>query len=351
MRACTLTRGASAPSRRARRPTAASPSARRCPSACARHRVRAPRQHRRRPRGDPPRARLRRGGAARRCAAPARPIAGQRRIGRDHRARPPLPPADGRRSSSPQKEGLALINGSPCAAALVADAALAADAPARAGVRRLRALGRGVPGAARGVRRGARGRSGAIRSETAALRALRRRLVGADADPGEPTRPRSASASSPRVLGQAERSLEAAREAARHVARARSPTTRCSCRPRRQHPRGRVLSTGGYHNSVAPQALNGLAADLGRPRAAGRATRRAALDRAGQAPAAAPRGALEPAAHGDRGLLRGGIGGCPTDAARPQRAGTERRGLAHPSSRGGAPRRPEPRSTPVLRSS
>ena len=61
------------------------------------------------------------------------------------------------------------------------------------------------------------------------------------------------------MLGQAERSLEAAREAAR-TSLGSVTDNPVFLPPSAADPRGRVFSTGGYHNSAAPQALNGLAA-------------------------------------------------------------------------------------------
>jgi histidine ammonia-lyase len=155
------------------------------------------------------------------------------------------------------KEGLALINGAPCAAALIADAALSAG-------NRLSLAYDAFALSVEAFRAPLEAYDEALESlwgdphETAALRALRRRLEGAD--------PARASYQAPvsyrilgRVLGQAERSGKAALQAAR--------SSLCSVTdnpvflpPSPANPRGRVMSTGGYHNSMAPQALNGLAA-------------------------------------------------------------------------------------------
>jgi histidine ammonia-lyase len=156
-----------------------------------------------------------------------------------------------------EKEGLALINGSPCAAALVADAALSAG-------NRLSLAYDAFALSVEAFRAPLEAYDEALEAlwvdahETAALRSLRRRLETAD-----PTR---ASYQAPvsyrilaRTLGQAERSAEAVRAAA--------GSSLCSVTdnpvflpPSPADPRGRVMSTGGYHNSMAPQALNGLAA-------------------------------------------------------------------------------------------
>jgi histidine ammonia-lyase len=156
-----------------------------------------------------------------------------------------------------EKEGLALINGSPCAAALIADAALSAG-------NRLSLAYDAFALSVEAFRAPLEAYDEGLESlwgdthETVALRALRRRLEGAD--------PVRTSYQAPvsyrilaRVLGQAERSAEAAREAARSSLSSVTDNP-VFLPPSPADPRGRVMSTGGYHNSMAPQALNGLAA-------------------------------------------------------------------------------------------
>jgi histidine ammonia-lyase len=156
-----------------------------------------------------------------------------------------------------EKEGLALINGSPCAAALVADAALSATA-------RLEVAYDAFALSIEAFRAPLEAYDEALESlwgdihESAALRALRCRLEGA-----EPTRTSYQAPVSYRILaralGQAERSAEAARDAAR-ISLSSVTDNPVFLPPSPRDPRGRIMSTGGYHNSVAPQALNGLAA-------------------------------------------------------------------------------------------
>jgi histidine ammonia-lyase len=163
-----------------------------------------------------------------------------------------------------EKEGLALINGSPCAAALIADAALSA-------ANRLTLAYDAFALSVEAFRAPLEAYDEALETlwgdahETAALQALRSRLEGAD--------PARTSYQAPvsyrilaRVLGQAERSADAAGEAAGHSLSSVTDNP-VFLPPSPADPRGRVVSTGGYHNSAAPQALNALAvtwADLAR---------------------------------------------------------------------------------------
>jgi histidine ammonia-lyase len=154
-----------------------------------------------------------------------------------------------------EKEGLALINGSPCAAALVADSALAAR-------RRLElaldafALSVEAFGAPLGAYDPAFEMLWDDPYETRALRELRSRL-----DPDAVRRTHQSPVGYRilgRVLGQAERAAAAAEEAA--GISLRSVTDNPVYLPPDGHfADGRVLSTGGYHNAVAPAALHQLA--------------------------------------------------------------------------------------------
>ncbi len=157
-----------------------------------------------------------------------------------------------------EKESLALVNGSPAAAGLVADAALAAR----------RRLDLALPVFALAVE--------AIRAplehyapeldglwgdenEAAALQGLRRHLV-AEAD-GAGRRPYQAPVSFrilPRTLGQAFRAVAEAERAATVSLRSVSDNP-VYLPPDERHPWGRVYSTGGYHNAMATPALDGLA--------------------------------------------------------------------------------------------
>ena len=88
----------------------------------------------------------------------------------------------------------------------------------------------------------------------------------------------------PRVLGQAERALA---DAQRGAATSLSSVTDnpVFLPPSPEHPRGRVFSTGGYHNAMAPQMLHALTvvyADLCRSSSA--TSRRSGWGRASGSP-------------------------------------------------------------------
>jgi histidine ammonia-lyase len=155
-----------------------------------------------------------------------------------------------------EKESLALVNGSPCSSALVADAALAARG-------RLALSEEVLALAAEAVRAPYEAYAEELdelwgdEHEAAALARLRALL--ADGDPER--RPFQAPVSfriAPRVLGQARRALAAAERAATVSLSAVSDNP-VFVPPRDGHP-GRVLSNGSYHNAQAPAALDGLAA-------------------------------------------------------------------------------------------
>jgi histidine ammonia-lyase len=153
------------------------------------------------------------------------------------------------------KERMALINGSPCAAALVADAALAAGARV--------ALAEAVFALAiEAARAPLEAYSADLETlwddehEAAALRALRSLLAGGARD-------RQAHQGSvsfrilPRVLGQARRAL-AESEAAAAVALRSVTDNPVYIAPDADRPLGAVLSNGGYHNARASAAVDGL---------------------------------------------------------------------------------------------
>jgi len=172
-----------------------------------------------------------------------------------------------------EKEGLALINGSPCAAALIADAALAAR-PRLALAYEVFALSAEAFRAPLDAYDPALDALWGDDHETRALRRLRG-LLGMDpVDPVEGVaasigtdgrRPYQAPVSYrilPRVLGQAERALAAAEHAATVSLRSVSDNPvylpPAADAPDPVYPDGRVLSTGGYHNAIAPAALHDL---------------------------------------------------------------------------------------------
>jgi histidine ammonia-lyase len=154
------------------------------------------------------------------------------------------------------KERGSLINGSPCAAALVADSALAAR-------RRLKRIEQVFALSIEALAAPVEHYDAALETlwgdehEAAALRALRTYLEG-----GEPKRRNYQAPVSfrivPRVLGHAHRAVGAAERAATISLRSASDNP-VYIPPDEQHPYGRCISTGGYHNAMAAPALDDLA--------------------------------------------------------------------------------------------
>ena len=275
----------------------------------ARDRARAAREHARRPRR---RARRGRARGRRRCST---------------RAPLPVVPAQGNggageilalgtlffdlsaRLELTAKERMALINGSPCAAALVADVALA-GARRVALAERVFALSSdaiGAPEAAYGADLEALWDD---EHETAALRSLRALLAGS---PGARQRHQAPVSYRilPRVLGAARRALAAAERAAAISLRSVSDNP-VYIPPDAERPLGTVFSTGGYHNSQAPAAIDSVAAALGGPLPARRASHRPAVPAPGHR-AAAERGRMDGEVAAPRAELvgRGGALACP----------------------------------------
>jgi histidine ammonia-lyase len=155
------------------------------------------------------------------------------------------------------KERGSLINGSPCAAALIADAALA-------GRRRLRLALKTFALSIEAFRAPLEHYDAALEvlwgdnDEAAALQGLRALLTGA----GEGRRHYQAPVSYrivPRILGHAHRAVAAAERAAT-VSLASISDNPVYLPPDPNHPHGRCISTGGYHNAMAAPALDDLAA-------------------------------------------------------------------------------------------
>jgi histidine ammonia-lyase len=153
------------------------------------------------------------------------------------------------------KERMALINGSPCAAALVTDVALAGQA-------RLELAERVLALAAEAARAPLEAYAPDLDGlwgddhEAAALRSLRALLEGGTAD-----RQAHQGAVSfrilPRVLGQVRRAQAEAEDAA--AVSLRSVTDNpVYVLPDADRPLGTVISTGGYHNARAPAAMDGV---------------------------------------------------------------------------------------------
>ena len=155
------------------------------------------------------------------------------------------------------KERGSLINGSPCAAALVADSALAAR-------RRVALAHRVFALSIEAFRAPLEHYDAALEAlwgdphEAAALRGLRACLEGAGGGRRNYQAPVSYRIV-PRVLGYAHRALAQAEDAAAVSLRAASDNP-VYVPPDEGHPHGRCLSTGGYHNAMAAPALDGLAA-------------------------------------------------------------------------------------------
>ena len=152
------------------------------------------------------------------------------------------------------KERGSLINGAPCAAALVADAALA-------GRRRLKLALETFALSIEAIRAPLEHYDEALESlwgdrhEAAILRDLRRYL-GAG-----PRRSYQAPVSFrivPRILGHAHRAVRAAEHAA-SISLPSISDNPVYLAPNAGHPFGRCISTGGYHNAMAAPALDGLA--------------------------------------------------------------------------------------------
>lgn len=157
------------------------------------------------------------------------------------------------------KDSLSLVNGSPCASALIADAALAARTRLALALE-VFALSIEAIKAPRGAYDPALDELWGDPHEAAVLRALRGWIEGGAPD-GE-RRPYQAPVSwriLPRVLGQAARAAAQAEEVAEISLKAVSDNP-VYIPPDQDNPLGRVFSTGGYHNGKAYPALDNLAA-------------------------------------------------------------------------------------------
>lgn len=156
-----------------------------------------------------------------------------------------------------EKEALSLVNGSPCASALLADAALAARARLDLAVA-VFALSIEAMEAPLAAYDAILEELWGDPHEAFALRSLRAYLSDAALN----RRPYQAPVSwriLPRVLGQAARALAQAEEVAAISLRAVSDNP-VYIPPDAAHPNGRAFSTGGYHNAKAYMALDDLAA-------------------------------------------------------------------------------------------
>ena len=169
----------------------------------------------------------------------------------------------GRSFGLEEKEHLALINGSPCSAALIADAALAARRRIEI-AKELLALSAEAFKAPHEAYDAALVQLWSDSAEAEALGALRMLMAGGTTE----RRPYQAPVSFrivPRILGRAIRARDAAVRAA-EVSLASVTDNPVYLAPGSpgcdavRYPNGRVLSNGGYHNGMATPALDDLAA-------------------------------------------------------------------------------------------
>jgi histidine ammonia-lyase len=156
-----------------------------------------------------------------------------------------------------EKESLSLVNGSPCASALIADAVVAMQ-------RRLPLIEQVFALSCESILAPLTHFAPELEDlwnethEAAALRSLRELLSGGNGE----RRPYQAPVSYrilPRVLAQFRRALAQAREVAERSLMAVTDNP-VYLPPDERHPHGRAYSTGGYHNAAAYPALDGLAA-------------------------------------------------------------------------------------------
>jgi histidine ammonia-lyase len=153
------------------------------------------------------------------------------------------------------REAMSLINGSPCASALVADAALS-------GRNRLAVAERVCALAAEAIRTPDEQHSPLLETlwdeqhEVAALRSLRELLDGGSGERRQFQAPVSFRIL-PRVLGRLRRATAEAERAATSSLSAVSDNP-VYVPPCEGHPLGATLSNGSYHNAQAPQAMDGL---------------------------------------------------------------------------------------------
>jgi histidine ammonia-lyase len=163
-----------------------------------------------------------------------------------------------RSSELGEKDMLSLVNGAPCASALAADAALAAAG-------RIELAAQVLALAAEGFNAPLSHFAEELEElwnnpyDGWALRRLRALIAGGH---GGPRRPYQAPVSFrilPRILGQARRASVFAAEVASESLAAVSDNP-VILPPDADHPLGRAVSTGGYHNAQAPMAMDLLTA-------------------------------------------------------------------------------------------
>jgi histidine ammonia-lyase len=153
-------------------------------------------------------------------------------------------------------EWMTLVNGSPCSAALVADAALHAR-------HRLENAETVFALSVEALRAPLEAYDPALdhlwgdEHETAALVGLRRHLAGAETADRLAQQAPVSYRILPRVLGQARRAV-AQLELAARTSLSSAAHNPVFVLPDAAHPKGRLFSTGGYHNAMAYPAFNSL---------------------------------------------------------------------------------------------
>jgi histidine ammonia-lyase len=154
------------------------------------------------------------------------------------------------------KERMALINGSPCAAALVADVALVGQARLALAESVLALVAEAAQAPLEAYSEDLEALWG-DEHETAALRSLRALLAGSAAD-HQAHQGAVSFRILPRVLGQLRRAQAEAERAAAVALRAVTDNP-VYVLPDGDRPLGTVISTGGYHNARAPAAMDAVA--------------------------------------------------------------------------------------------
>jgi histidine ammonia-lyase len=156
------------------------------------------------------------------------------------------------------KEGMALINGAPCAPALLADAILCAERTLAVAVSVfcLAVAAYGVPPGIYDERLEA---LWGDPSQSTALRSIRAGIAGAAPPSGSGAHPQPPVSFRilPRVLGNAERLMAAARDAAEIALPAVSDNP-AFIFGAGEGDLGDIVSNGGFHNGAAPACIDGL---------------------------------------------------------------------------------------------
>jgi histidine ammonia-lyase len=157
-----------------------------------------------------------------------------------------------------EAEPMALVNGSPCSAALAADAAL--HGRNRGGIAaRVFALSIEAVRAPLDAYDEALEELWGDPHEAEALRTLRAQLAGVQTEQRRAYQAPVSWRILPRVLAQAYRAVDEIEEVAT-TALGSVTDNPVYLLPDNEHPFGRALSNGGYHNATASPALDGLAA-------------------------------------------------------------------------------------------